>query len=108
MANGLYTRDEISRMTDDALDELLSYYGDTGNAEGVQRVTDEQGMRQDDLEAQQAEIEWEAEQDRQQRLHDEMIDDALARREDEGAQFGPAYNTPSLEDRGIELGSYAS
>lgn len=76
MSNGLYTRDEISRMTDDALDELLGYYGDTGNAEGVQRVTDEQGARQDDR---LAEMEWEAEQERQQIMHDEMVDDMLAR-----------------------------
>lgn len=85
MTDGLYSRDEISRMTDDALDELMGYYSDTGNAEGMQRVTDEQGARQDDLEAQeQAELEWEAEQDRQQIMHDEMIDSMIA----EGGRFG--------------------
>lgn len=38
----------------------------------------------------------------------EIIEDELAKREDEEIIHGPAYNTPSLEDRGIELGSYAS
>lgn len=73
---GLYTRAEIECMTDTALDELLSYYQDIGNSEGVLRVADELAAREDDREA---ELEWEVEQDYQQRLHDEMIDDALAR-----------------------------
>lgn len=70
MANELYTRDEISRMTDDALDELLSHYNDTGNAVGAERVRDEMQARDDDRAA---EMEWEAEQDRQQIMHDEML-----------------------------------
>lgn len=73
MANGLYSRDEISRMTDDALDELLSYYGDTGNAVGAERVRDELQARDDDRE-----LAHEAEEAYQQQLHDEMIDDMLA------------------------------
>jgi hypothetical protein len=80
MANGLYTPAEISRMTDDALDELWSHYVDTGNSEGAGLVHDEQMSRRDDLEADhELEMEHEAEQERQQRMHDEMIDDALAR-----------------------------
>jgi hypothetical protein len=75
MAKGLYTRDEISRMTPDALDELLSYYQDKGNAEGVQRVQDEQQAREDDR---LVELEHEAEDARQQQLHDEMVNDMLA------------------------------
>lgn len=76
MANGLYTPNEIAVMTDDALDELLSHYADTGNTEGVQRVQEELWTRQADREAEAA---WEAEQEHRQIMHDEMIDDALAR-----------------------------
>ena len=35
----------------------------------------------------------------------ELIEEELDRRT---PSFGPAYDSPSLEDRGIELGSYAS
>jgi hypothetical protein len=38
----------------------------------------------------------------------ETVQGELELREDEESMFGPAYDTPSLEDRGIELGSYAS
>jgi hypothetical protein len=80
MANGLYTRDEIARMTNDALNELWGYYVDKGNSEGAGRVHDEQMARQDDrLADQEIEMEHEAEQERQQRMHDEMVDDMLAR-----------------------------
>lgn len=40
-AKGLYSVREISRMTNDALDELLEFYGDTGNVVGYRRVEDE-------------------------------------------------------------------
>lgn len=73
---GLYTRAEIQCMTDDALDELLSYYQDIGNDEGVSRVADELAAREDDR---MAEEEHEAEEAYRQQLHDEMVDDALAR-----------------------------
>ena len=71
---GLYTRAEIECMTDTALDELLSYYQDIGNSEGVSRVADELAAREGDREA---ELEWEIEQDHQQRMHDEMINDMM-------------------------------
>lgn len=74
MANGLYTRDEISCMTDDALDELLSYYQDTGNTEGALRVADELGAREDDR---MAELDHEREQEWRQIMHDEMINEKL-------------------------------
>jgi hypothetical protein len=38
----------------------------------------------------------------------ETVQGEIELREDEEGIFGPAYDTPSLEDRGIELGSYAS
>ncbi len=70
----LYTPAELGRMTDDALDELLSYYSDKGehdHAEQVQREIDERyNALMDDREA---EMEHEAEQERQQQMHDEMI-----------------------------------
>jgi hypothetical protein len=71
MAKGLYTRDEIACMTANALDELLSYYQDTANVEGVLRVTDELGAREDDREA---ELEREIAEAEAQRLHDEWLD----------------------------------
>ena len=78
MANGLYTAREIAVMTDDALDELLSHYSDTGNAEGVRLVQDEQRDRIAWLEEyREDEAEHEAEQDRQQIMHDEMINERL-------------------------------
>lgn len=73
--NGLYSRDEISVMTDSALDELIGHYRDTGNYEGVQRAQDELDVREDDRAA---ELEHEMEQERQQIMHDEMINDMLA------------------------------
>lgn len=76
MSNGLYTRDEIACMTQDGLDELLAYYQDKGNTEGVQRVQDELDTRWDDAEA---EMEHEQAEAYKQQLHDEMIDDALTR-----------------------------
>ena len=80
VAKGLYSRREIGRMTNDALDELLSYYNDTGNSEGAQRVQDELAERaQDDEDYAEAEAAYDAEQDRQQMLHDEMINDAAVR-----------------------------
>jgi hypothetical protein len=69
---GLYSRREIGRMTTSALDELLCYYQDTGNAEGAWRVEEE-------LDARELEADLPA--------HDD---------------------TYSLQDMGIELGSYAS
>lgn len=81
MAKGLYTRDEIACMTQDGLDELLGYYADTGNVEGMQRVMDEQETRHDDR---MAEMEHEAEQERKQQLHDEMVNDMLI----EDGRFG--------------------
>ena len=81
MANGLYTRAEIGRMTDSALDELMSYYQDKGNAEGALRVRDEQDNRADAYllaeEERQLEMAHEAEQERQQMMHDEWLNDAL-------------------------------
>lgn len=46
--NELYTATEISRMTNDALDELLSYYQDKGNALGAEMVQDEITTRYDE------------------------------------------------------------
>lgn len=74
-----YTRKEISVMTDDALDELLSYYQDKGNTTGALMVADELGAREDDRMAEQeAEMAHEAEQERQQIMHDEWLDYTLA------------------------------
>jgi hypothetical protein len=79
-SKALYTEAELDRMTDDALDELLSYYQDKGehdHAEVVQRVIEQ---RADDLVAiEEDELAHEAEQERQQRMHDEMVDDMLTR-----------------------------
>lgn len=74
MANGLYSRDEISRMTDDALDELLSHYNDTHNVEGAERVRDEMQARDDDREA---EYEHELAEYERQRQHDEWLNETL-------------------------------
>lgn len=76
----LYTGAELDRMTDDALDELLEHYealGEHEHAESVQHVIDE---RQDVYEDRCAEDEqaYEAEQDHQQRLHDDMVDSMYA------------------------------
>ena len=70
--NGLYSVREIGVMTDAGLDELLSHYQDTGNTEGMRRVTDELDSREDDRQAR-AELEYELEQERLQAQHDEMI-----------------------------------
>jgi hypothetical protein len=74
MTSELYTRAEISRMTEDALDELLGYYQDKGNTEGALRVQDELGAREDDREA---ELAHEIEEADAQRRHDEMINDMM-------------------------------
>jgi|SRR6185437_11826922 len=77
----LYTEAELHRMTDDALDELLSYYQDKGehdHADDVQRVLDQ---RADEYllaeEERQLEMAHEAEQERQQIMHDEWLNDTL-------------------------------
>jgi len=79
MANGLYKASEIAVMTDDALDELLSYYSDTGNAEGVSMVRAEIAEREDDrAAAREEEYEHELREAEEQRKHEEMIDSMLA------------------------------
>jgi hypothetical protein len=72
----MYTATEISRMTDDALDELLADYQDKGHAQGAEMVQDEITARCDERLAE-AELEYEAEQERKQMLHDEMINERL-------------------------------
>ena len=74
MSNELYTRAEIECMTDNALDELLSYYQDKGNSEGVSRVADELAAREDDRLAEQ---EHQAAEDEAQRRHDEWLNETL-------------------------------
>lgn len=85
MANGLYKASEIACMTSDALDELMSHYSDTGNAEGVRLVQRELDDRAEAAEIAYTdelirleELEWEAEEARRQQLHDEMINDMMA------------------------------
>jgi hypothetical protein len=84
MASELYTATEISRMTNDALDELLSYYQDKGNGLGAEMVQDEITTRYDDDMDDSMEAMHEAEQERKQQLHDEMVNDMLI----EDGRFG--------------------
>lgn len=82
---GLYTRAEIECMTDTALDELLSYYQDIGNSEGVSRVADELAAREDDREAElEHELEHELAEADAQRRHDEWLNETLI----EDGRFG--------------------
>lgn len=69
---GLYTRAEIQCMTDNALDELISYYNDIGNAVGAERVRDEMQARDDDR---MAELDHELAD--AQRRHDEWLNETL-------------------------------
>lgn len=71
----LYTARELHLMSDDALDELLEYYQDKGEHDHADDVQQEIHERADDREAEAA---YEAEQERQQQLHDEMVNDMMA------------------------------